>query len=62
MLSEMARRHRRRVPGRLRSLCSDAFLVLWVGGMVLRASVVVLAPLGRWLEPIALVLTTAFRR
>jgi hypothetical protein len=30
--------------------------------MVLRASIVVLAPLGRWLEPLALVLTTTFRR
>ncbi len=30
--------------------------------MVARASIVVLAPLGRWLEPVALLLTAAFRR
>jgi len=57
----MARR-RRRETSRLRRPILDAFLVFWVGGMVLRASFVVLAPLGRWLEPLALVLTTAFRR
>jgi hypothetical protein len=47
---------------RLRSVCLDAFLVFWVGGMVLRASTVVLAPLARWFEPLALVLTTVLRR
>jgi hypothetical protein len=59
----MARRRRESgKPGRLGSVCSDAFLAFWVGGMVLRASTVVLAPLARWFEPLALVLTTAFRR
>jgi hypothetical protein len=60
LFGAMARR--RREPGQLRSVCLDAFLVFWVGGMVLRASTVVLAPLVRWFEPLALVLTTAFRR
>jgi len=59
----MARRRREPgTPSVLRSVCLDAFLVIWVGGMVLRASTVVLAPLARWIEPLVLVLTTAFRR
>jgi len=60
LLEAMGRRQRD--PGRFRSVCLDAFLVFWVGGMVLRASIVVFSPLARWFEPLAFVLTTALRR
>jgi len=55
-------RIRRRGSGTVRALCLDALLALWVGGMVVRAGAVLLAPFARWLDAVALIVSGALQR
>jgi hypothetical protein len=43
-------------------MCLDAFLTLWVGGMMARAAAVLLGPLGRVVDALAVALVAALGR
>jgi hypothetical protein len=59
---KMARRRRKRVDGRVWSVCRDVFLALWVGGMALRAGWVLLAPVARFVDAVAVTLSSTLAR